>query len=183
MPCTSPKKWKNTKRKYWNISKKKAKKGVDASQPPCYSIYNKRRKAQTISTTQGPDIFLSQSQNVEGCLVENSSCVCSCIHTLQLCVINMSQVLHKYHCCRNVTLSFRLCIPLYTDSTYRRVVKYYSPQPKGECVCDCIHNLKASVYAVVYTTYGYMQKMECVSKMSHQTPSVEIMTPPVEIRY
>ena len=71
---------------------------------------------------------------------------------------------------------------LYTNSTYRRVVKYYSPQLKGECVCNRIHYFKASVCTIVYTTYSYMRKMECVAKMSHQTPTVEIRTPTVEIR-
>ena len=65
-------------------------------------------------------------------------------------------------CCKNITLSFKLCIPLYTDSTFRRSVKIYSLHFLVECVCDCIHPFKASVYAMVYSTYKRVwQKCHC----------------------
>lgn len=70
-------------------------------------------------------------------------------------------------CCRNVTVAD-------LPQCYKIVTVAKMSQGCGQNVTQPLR-----VYAVVYTTYDYMQKTECVAKMSHpqwkMTPSWEFV--------
>lgn len=57
MPCTSPKKWKNTKRKYWNISKKKQKRGLTPVSPHAILFITRGEKPRQSAQPKGQIFF------------------------------------------------------------------------------------------------------------------------------
>ena len=130
------------------------------------------------------------------------SVVYAIVYTPYSCVLHKCHTRIAYHCIPLYAIAYRFCIPLHTIVcdciplfAYRcihsengmcdkNVTVAYLPQCDKKVTVakmsqGCGQNVTQllRVYAIVYTTYSYMQKTECVSKMSH--PQWK-MTPPWE---